>query len=284
MRRGDPALIPASGFTARLVVGAAGLMSFLAVVFLGLGLAAGAVSERWQRDLIGTATVRLPQETPATELSRIVGLLEQTEGVAQARLITRGEAAALLEPWLGAQDLPDGVALHRLIAVTGTPDMDGLRFRLQGEAPAAVLDDHDRWRRPVVAGAARLQALALVSAGLVALAAAAVLALAAQAALAANAGVIGVLRLVGARDRYIAGLFIRRFAMRSLTGAAAGSFAGAVMLALLTPPGAPLPILGVSLAFSGADWLLPALVPLVAASLAAVTTAAAARHVLKEIP
>jgi cell division transport system permease protein len=47
--------------------------------------------------------------------------------------------------------------------------------------------------------------------------------LAAQAALSANAPVIRVLRLVGARDAYIARAFVRRFTVRALTGAAGGT-------------------------------------------------------------
>ncbi len=50
--------------------------------------------------------------------------------------------------------------------------------------------------------------------------------LAAQAALAANDPVIRVLRLIGARDSYIARAFVRRFTLRALAGAALGTLAG----------------------------------------------------------
>ena len=30
-------------------------------------------------------------------------------------------------------------------------DLEGLRLRLAGEVPGAVLDDHTRWREPLVA-------------------------------------------------------------------------------------------------------------------------------------
>jgi hypothetical protein len=55
-----------------------------------------------------------------------------------------------------------------------------------------------------------------VSLGLIAGAMAALITLAAQAALSANAPVIRVLRLVGARDAYIARAFVRRFTVRAL--------------------------------------------------------------------
>jgi cell division transport system permease protein len=51
--------------------------------------------------------------------------------------------------------------------------------------------------------------------------------------------VIRVLRLVGARDAYIARAFVRRFTLRALTGAAGGHRAAMAGVALL--PGAKRP-------------------------------------------
>ena len=93
--------------------------------------------------------------------------------------------------------------MPKLIAITETPDgydTDGLRARLAGEAPGAVLDDHTRWREPLVRAADRLRLFGLVSLALITATTATIITLAASAALAANAQVIGVLRLVGARD------------------------------------------------------------------------------------
>ncbi len=89
-----------------------------------------------------------------------------------------------------------------------------------------MLDDHTRWRTPLIRAADRLRLLGLISIVLIAAATAAMITLAAQAALAANAQVIRVLRLVGARDTYIARAFVRRFTLRALTGSAAGALAG----------------------------------------------------------
>ena len=86
---------------------------------------------------------------------------------------------------------------------------------------------------PLVAAASRLKLLGWVSIGLIFTAMAAMITLAANAALAANAQVIEVLRLVGARDAYIAQAFVRRFTLRALAGAAAGTVAGLVAVALL---------------------------------------------------
>ena len=105
-------------------------------------------------------------------------------------------------------------------------------------------------------------------------------ALAAQAALAANAQVVRVLRLVGARDATIARAFVRRFTLRALGGAAAGTAAG--MLAVLSLPAAdPAGGFLTGLGFQGAGWLLPLLIPPAAALAAFAATHAAAFAALR---
>jgi len=161
-------------------------------------------------------------------------------------------------------------------------DPENLRLRLAAEAPGAVLDDHTRWRRPLVRAADRLRLLGLASTGLIALATAAMITLSANAALAANARVIRVLRLVGARDVYIARAFVRRFTGRALQGAAAGTALGMIGIALL--PGADMAggfLTG--LGFQGFGWLWPLLIPPLAAVVAFWATRAAALRMLREI-
>jgi cell division transport system permease protein len=158
----------------------------------------------------------------------VLTVLEQTPGVDSARALSDDEQRALLEPWFGP-DLPVAdLPVPRLIEVIETPegyDAAGLRQRLAAEAPGPVLDDHTRWRRRWSRP---------------------------RTACACWAGVAGadpwldrrddhpggaggaclqrtgdpVMRLVGARDTYIARAFVRRFTRRALTGAAVGTVAG----------------------------------------------------------
>lgn len=108
---------------------------------------------------------------------------------------------------------------------------------------------------------------------------AAIVTLAANAALAANARVIAVLRLVGATDRYIAGAFVRRFAMRALLGAVAGTVLGVLALFLMPDMSGAGGLL-TGLGFEGAGWLVPLLLPLLAAAVAVIATGLAARRAL----
>jgi cell division transport system permease protein len=280
-------VVPPSGFTARLTGFTAAAMAFLAVFALALALASDRLAARWQAALAQSATVRIsaPPSQMGLQTEAVLAILNTTPGIAAARALTEAEIAALLAPWLGP-DLPlDALPLPRIVEIVETPegfDADGLRLRLVAEAPGAVLDDHTRWRRPLVAAAERLQLLAIVAIALIGGAMAAMITLAAQAALAANAQVIRVLRLVGARDAFIARAFVRRFTRRAFLGAAVGTGAGMAAVAALPPADAAGAFL-TGLGFQGAHWFLPLAVPPLAAVVALAATRAAAFRELRRL-
>jgi cell division transport system permease protein len=143
-----------------------------------------------------------------------------------------------------------------------------------------VYDDHSRWRRPLVAAAGRLRSLSLFAVVLIGGVTGAMVALAASAAMASNAQVIKVLRLVGARDRYIAGAFVRRMTRRAAIGAVVGTALGVVAVL-------GLPSLGrqdmTGLGFAGASWALPLLVPPSVAIVAWAAATATAFKVLRKV-
>ena len=280
-------VVPPAGQSAWLTLLIAGAMAFLCVFALALSVAADRLAARWGEALSRTATVRI--SAPATQMDEqtaiVLEVLRTTPGVASARVIPVEEQGALLEPWFGP-DLPlDLLALPRLVEVTEAPegfDSMGLRLRLAAEAPGAILDDHTRWRRPLIEAAARLRLLALASIALIGGVTAAMVTLAAMAALATNARVIAVLRLVGAHDSFIARAFVRRFTLRTLIGAGGGVALG--LAALLAMPdardGAGL-LTGIG--FSGIEWLYPLAIPPVAALVAWAATRVAAFRVLREV-
>ena len=280
-------VVPPSGAAARLTGLVAGAMAFLAVFALALSLAAGRLADRWGESLARTATVRIsaPADQMALQTDAVLAVLAATPGVASARALSFEEQRALLAPWFGP-DLPvDALPLPQLVEVVETGagyDGEGLRLRLSAEAPGAVLDDHTRWRKPLVQAAGRLRMLAWVSIGLIGVVVVAMITLAANAALAANAQVIRVLRLVGARDIYIARAFVRRFTLRAFWGAAAGSAAGMIGVALLPRADAAGGFL-TGLGFQGAGWLLPLLLPVLAGAVAFAATRAAALAKLREL-
>lgn len=281
-------VVPPSGFTARLTVFASAAMAFLAVFALALSLASGRLATRWGDELAHSSTLRIsaPPEQMAAQIETALRVLDTTPGIALARALTPDEQRALLAPWFGP-DLPiDSLPVPQLIEIVETDtgyDGAGLRLRLQAEVPGAVLDDHTRWRKPLEQAAGRLKLLGWASIVLIAGTTAAIITLAANAALAANAQVVSVLRLIGAQDGYIARAFVRRFTLRALAGAAAGTVLGMGAVMLL-PQAQEAGGFLTGLGFSGSAWLLPLVIPLLAAIVAFLATRAAANRTLSELP
>ncbi|MDQ7069308.1 MAG: cell division protein FtsX [Rhodobacterales bacterium] len=280
-------VVPPTGFTAQLTMFSAAAMGFLAVFTLAMSLASGRLADRWGAELARSSTLRIsapPDQLPA-QTTAALRLLETTPGVASARALSEDEHRALLAPWFGPDVPVDTLPIPQLIEIIETSagyDSAGLRLRLSAEVPGAVLDDHTRWRRPLVRAATRLRTLGWVSILLIATVTGAMITLAAHAALAANAQVIAVLRLVGARDAYIANAFVRRFTLRAGIGAFIGTAVG--MLALLILPSAQADggfLTG--LGFQGAHWLWPLIIPPIAALVAFFSTRAAARKTLRNL-
>ncbi|WP_428513312.1 cell division protein FtsX [Roseovarius sp.] len=281
-------VVPPTGFTASLTLFSAAAMAFLAVFALALSMATGRLADRWGSELARSSTIRIsaPEGQMAAQTAATLKILETTKGVASARALDPDEQRALLEPWFGP-DLPvDTLPIPQLIEVIEEGegfDAGGLRLRLAADVPGAVLDDHTRWRRPLVSAATRLRMLGYISILLIGAATAAMITLAANAALAANTQVIGVLRLVGARDTYIAQAFVRRFTLRALTGAAVGT-ALAGLAVFLLPAAQDEGGFLTGLGFRGWQWVWLLVIPPLAAGVAFAATQAAARKTLKDTP
>ena len=278
-------VVPASGYTSTLTSLTAAAMAFLVVFALALSLASYRLAQDWSEALKQSATLRIsaPVEQLEVQVARAIDILQTTPGVASARALSSEEQSGLLTPWLGV-DVPfDKLPLPRLIEIVQTPDgfdPQGLRLRLTGELPSAVLDDHVRWRRPLVQAANWLSMLGVVAIGLIGLTSGAMIILAARAALAANAQVITVLRLIGATDAYIEAAFVRRFAFRTFIGAVAGTILGAGVIALFPGEEEQAAIL-TGLRLSGVEWMWLVLIPPILSSIAFSATRYAANRVLK---
>ena len=278
-------VVPASGYTSTLTSLTAAAMAFLVVFALALSLASYRLAQDWSEALKQSATLRIsaPVEQLEVQVARAIDILQTTPGVASARALSSEEQSGLLTPWLGV-DVPfDKLPLPRLIEIFQTPDgfdPQGLRLRLTGELPSAVLDDHVRWRRPLVQAANWLSMLGVVAIGLIGLTSGAMIILAARAALAANAQVITVLRLIGATDAYIEAAFVRRFAFRTFIGAVVGTILGAGVIALFPGEEEQAAIL-TGLRLSGVEWMWLVLIPPILSSIAFSATRYAANRVLK---
>ncbi len=277
-------VVPPTGFTATLTLFTSAVMGFLVVFALALSLASSRLADHWSDALARSATLKIsaPAEQLEQQVEKALAILNTTPGIEQATVLNLNDQRRLLEPWFGADVPIELLALPALIDIREEKkgfDSENLRLRLVADVPGAVLDDHTRWRRPLVVAAERLSALGLFSILLMTGASAAMITLAARAAMSANAQVISVLRLIGAKDAYIAAAFVRRFSLRAFSGAAIGSLCGAVVFFFLTGEQDDLSIL-TGIGFQGLEWLWLFLIPPVFGGVALLATQRAARKVL----
>ena len=180
----------------------------------------------WTAEVEGELTVTLQDvDRRAAEDAR--KLIEKTEGVTSAHLLSKEEIDELRAPNFGNRGLPDSLPLPQLVAVTADPgvvDMGPTLQRVLTEAGYdSAVDEHADWAGDVRRVLAITRLIALTAVALLASTAVAVIAFATHAALLARRDIVDVLHLSGARDRFIASLFERRFWVLGLRAGAVGA-------------------------------------------------------------
>ena len=243
-------VVPRIGMTAWLTVFVSAAMAFLAVFALALALTTERVARAWADDLKRAATVRVSAPIGQIEIrtAAAVQILQTTPGIQSARVLS---------------------------------DAKRLTQRLGEQVPGAVLDDHARWRAPLVAAAQRVRILGFGALALIGGVMAAMITLAARAALSANGQVIEVLRLIGARDVLVARAFVRRITLRAMGGALLGAGFGAIIVALFPPADAGTGLLA-DFGYRGLQWFWPLMLVPGAGLVAFVATRAAALTTLNK--
>ena len=261
-------------------------LCFLACLAVYAMLASSRAVGGWDRELTASATVQVrpkPDETGGEAAASAAETLAGVPGVTEAAALDRQAAEKLLEPWLGKGNIPDDLPIPHLVTVELDPQhpasVAAMNAALSQAGLDATVDDHGRWMADVQRSGAAVRGAAATGALLVAAAAAAVVAFATRAGLAARRDVVEVLHLSGARDRYIAGLFQRRFAFLAARSGAYGALAAAAAAALARGLGGSDGFTPV-LPFAWSDLLAAAPCPLAAGLVAAVAARRTAMGIL----
>ncbi|WP_339743472.1 hypothetical protein [uncultured Maricaulis sp.] len=236
---GSGALLPPDGGRDRPLFVVAAILVFLACIAALGARGAWLQAQHWTSDLESSITIQIrpvdgrDAQADAEEAATIaMGL----PGIVNAIAHDRAHAEALLAPWLGTGNLPADLPLPLMVEVELNPELpapgEGLQAALDAAGLTATVDDNSRWAGAVRRAARTAQTLGLAMMLLLGGAAAAVVAFAARASLAARINVIDALHICGAEDRFVAGLFERRFFMLGLKSGAAGAVcAGLVAVA-----------------------------------------------------
>ncbi|HEV2362872.1 MAG TPA: ABC transporter permease [Caulobacteraceae bacterium] len=244
----------------------------------------------WAGELAGSASVLVRAsglESPDAAAARAAEALAGVPGVAEARALSASEADALLSRFIDPKDLPPGVWTPRLVTVAFNPDRPAriadLRAALAAEGINAVVEDHAVWTNEVRRTGEGALAAALTLAALMIAAVAALSAFAARQGLEAAAGLVGALRLSGAADGFVAGLFAGRFAGLAAAAAVVGALAALVAAAAFVGLG-PDETFAAILPVRWSDLALAAPAPVLAVGAAALAAGLAARRGLSRLP
>ncbi|NRA31063.1 MAG: FtsX-like permease family protein [Parvularculaceae bacterium] len=288
VRSGNAPILPEngiSGFSLGVVIA---VLAFLAGIALTAFFAVDSAVRGWSGELTGSITVQVRGMSAAeidSSTASALAVLQETVGLSNVAVMPRGEAEALLEPWLGSGNLPADLPMPALVTADVTPELraalDPLRARLAEDVPGASLNDHGAWTDQLVEAARRMRGLAFLAFCLITAAAASVIVFAARSGLAAHRNIIEVLHLVGATDSFIAGQIGRRYLLLGFAGGATGAFLAWVVTKVLavvtTDAGGFLPAFSIDT--STALWML--VIPLLLGTLSTVSARIAVMRTLK---
>ena len=289
-----PDLIPDSEGAGRFLPWVVAVMVFFAALAGAAGLTLNQATGEWRRDLADTITVEVPRLKSDTagprsrdraRVAAVTRALRATAGIAEARPLETQEIGELLRPWLGGGGLIEELPLPDLIDVrlssSQPADLSLLANRLAKIGPDIRIDDHQIWLGKLIRLSQSLQWMMLACLAMICFATCAVVIFGTRAAFAAHLEVVDLLHVIGARDSYIARLFLWRAMGMGLKGGFIGLAVTAAALFALSRLAADLegPLLG-NMTLTPLGMLSLSTLPFLAAALTAMT----ARHtVLREL-
>lgn len=200
------------------------VMAFLAGLALLTAIWGTRAGDIWTSDLEGRMTVQVMDPAKAEAALDVIEAQSGTSG----RILDTSETDALLSPWLGNAALPDDIAVPALISVDGTLATETLAGALEAAGITAEVDDHQRWANQVGRTAFWVRSAALGVLAIILLAGAATSGFATEAAMRAEETVVRVLGQVGAQDKFVSRLFVKRFFFLGLKAGVVGSVAAGV--------------------------------------------------------
>ena len=217
-------------------------MAFLAALAIGGWTGAASLASGWQTGAASSLTVQVPQPDDQARADRVLTLLQQTQGITDARRLSSEQIDKLLRPWLGANSRDLDLPLPAVITVRlddPPPNLNSLRTELAAAAPGTLLEQEEIWAKRLVRLVESLQACAALMLLIVAAVSAAVIAVATRGGLASRRDAIEIVHGLGATDSYIAGRFASRAAVLAVIGAAVGALIALPALLALTHIAAP---------------------------------------------
>jgi cell division transport system permease protein len=277
----------AGGFVPALIA----VLVFLAIIALAAVLLVGGSAERWRAERDSRLTVQLavfaPQDARQAAIDRALAVIRAVPEVARAEPVPEARLMELLQPWLGAAGLGNGMARPSVIDIELAADArarsETIRERLRAELPDANINVGHATRGPVLRLMLAIEGLALLV--VLVLGGTLTVVFATQARLAAKQETIEILHLLGADDKGIVDAEVRRALRTAMIGGAIGlAFGAATLLAFFWLAASPETERSGELSLTPLAWAALGALPLAAAAIAAMTARLTARRALAAMP
>ena len=236
MSRRDSSLLPVSDAREAALFFVIGALCFLAALAALTTRGTYKAAEAWGAQIEGDITV-IMRDTDRRTAETVADRVTVLATVFDARVLSEEDVETLLEPSLGPGGLPDGLPVPMLMVVqadtaVGDPTID-IRRILNELGVDGDVAGNAGYAENVRGALSILRLVALSIVALLSATAIAVIAFATHAALLARRDIVDVLHLSGAEDRYIAGLFERRFWVLALQAGMGGAVAALMITALI---------------------------------------------------
>ncbi len=236
MSRRDSSLLPVSDAREAALFFVIGALCFLAALAALTTRGTYKAAEAWGAQIEGDITV-IMRDTDRRTAETVADRVTVLATVFDARVLSEEDVETLLEPSLGPGGLPDGLPVPMLMVVqadtaVGDPTVD-IRRILNELGVDGDVAGNAGYAENVRGALSILRLVALSIVALLSATAIAVIAFATHAALLARRDIVDVLHLSGAEDRYIAGLFERRFWVLALQAGMGGAVAALMITALI---------------------------------------------------
>lgn len=236
MSRRETPLLPVSDAREAALFFVVGALCFLAALAALTTRGTYKAAEAWGAQIEGDLTV-IMRDTDRRTAEEAASRVSNFANVFEARILNDSEVETLLEPSFGPGGMPQGLPVPFLMVVQAdmavadpTQAIEGVLDDLQIDGSVA---GNAGYAENVRGGLNTLRLMALSIVALLSATAVAVIAFATHAALLARRDIVDVLHLSGAEDRYIAGLFERRFWILALQAGIGGAIAALMVTALI---------------------------------------------------
>jgi cell division transport system permease protein len=211
-----------------------GLLVLLLLLVLACATSIGGTLLRWHG---GVDNNKMTIEIPIVEggvasvsptVQQVMGILQTIPGIVRSEIVDEDRLLSLLKPWVGQIDLLRDLQLPALIDIDLDPsvplDIGAITQQLREVSAGIRIEPHARWHHMLVSLGQAIKSLSYVIIGLIICSIFVVISLITKSSLSTYREIIDILRLMGAKNTYVA----RQFQIQAFKTCFQGGIIGVV--------------------------------------------------------